>query len=288
MSTGKIVGLVNALGGSPSGGGGLPTGGEPFKQLVTDADGKTVWEDRLVHDIPAFSYEVTDVSSLPFIERVDYSGNTYSMYQVHQGGLAKNAFEKIQFFDLTSGSPVAVEPDESGGNGIGAPYYHALYIGDWEIDINLYDGELAVDKVAGNPDAGTVVPAAGIWVTYYGETTGPSDFPAFSMKYDGGNTLIDEKYMPETIIRVDDLIGSSLTVRDGDEYLYTNAMYREKVSLDYLLSTVNKIGRLPLLRKSLAKYAPVEMFEDIMGWAYLMYATESGYVKKYTSEYNQK
>ena len=30
-------------------GGGLPTGGEPYKQLVTDGEGKTVWEDRLAY-----------------------------------------------------------------------------------------------------------------------------------------------------------------------------------------------------------------------------------------------
>lgn len=32
-----------------SGGGGLPSGGEPNKQLVTNANGETVWEDRLAY-----------------------------------------------------------------------------------------------------------------------------------------------------------------------------------------------------------------------------------------------
>lgn len=32
------------------GGGSLPTGGEPYKQLVTDGDGNAVWEDRLAYE----------------------------------------------------------------------------------------------------------------------------------------------------------------------------------------------------------------------------------------------
>ena len=40
-----IGGKEDCAGGN--GGGGLPEGGEPYKQLVTDASGKTVWEDRL-------------------------------------------------------------------------------------------------------------------------------------------------------------------------------------------------------------------------------------------------
>lgn len=32
------------------GGDGLPTGGEPHQMLVTDADGNTVWEDRLCYE----------------------------------------------------------------------------------------------------------------------------------------------------------------------------------------------------------------------------------------------
>lgn len=35
--------------GEGNGGGGLPTGGEPFKQLVTDDKGRTVWDDRLAY-----------------------------------------------------------------------------------------------------------------------------------------------------------------------------------------------------------------------------------------------
>lgn len=35
---------------SSDGAGGLPEGGEPYKQLVTDGEGNAVWEDRLAYD----------------------------------------------------------------------------------------------------------------------------------------------------------------------------------------------------------------------------------------------
>ena len=33
-----------------AGGGGLPSGGTPYQQLVTDGSGNTVWEDRLAYE----------------------------------------------------------------------------------------------------------------------------------------------------------------------------------------------------------------------------------------------
>lgn len=46
--TGKIVSLIKSLGGS--GGGGLPTGGEPHQMLVTDVEGNAQWEDKLCYE----------------------------------------------------------------------------------------------------------------------------------------------------------------------------------------------------------------------------------------------
>jgi len=46
-------------------GGGLPTGGEPYKQLVTDGDGNAVWADRL-----AYEGETVTVEILPETELV--------------------------------------------------------------------------------------------------------------------------------------------------------------------------------------------------------------------------
>ena len=42
----KDIALMKKLGGSGSGGSGLPTGGAPYQQLVTDGTGKVTWEDR--------------------------------------------------------------------------------------------------------------------------------------------------------------------------------------------------------------------------------------------------
>lgn len=46
---GKDIALIKALSGGGSGGG-LPTGGAPYQQLVTDGEGKATWEDRLAYE----------------------------------------------------------------------------------------------------------------------------------------------------------------------------------------------------------------------------------------------
>lgn len=45
---GKDIALIKALSGGGSGGG-LPSGGTPYQQLVTDGNGNTQWEDRLTY-----------------------------------------------------------------------------------------------------------------------------------------------------------------------------------------------------------------------------------------------
>lgn len=41
----KDIALMKKLGGGGSGGSGLPTGGAPYQQLVTDGTGKAMWMD---------------------------------------------------------------------------------------------------------------------------------------------------------------------------------------------------------------------------------------------------
>lgn len=51
--------FLKKYGGSGGGsGGGMPSGGAPFQQLVTDADGKAVWEERLAYsnELPSVTY----------------------------------------------------------------------------------------------------------------------------------------------------------------------------------------------------------------------------------------
>lgn len=45
----EVCGKIQNPGGG-SGGSGLPTGGEPYQQLVTDGEGNAVWEERLAYD----------------------------------------------------------------------------------------------------------------------------------------------------------------------------------------------------------------------------------------------
>ena len=73
-----IGGKEDCAGGN--GGGGLPEGGEPYKQLVTDGNGETVWEDRLAYKtvnetvlVDNVTIEMSDVSGL-YIQNVEASG----------------------------------------------------------------------------------------------------------------------------------------------------------------------------------------------------------------------
>ena len=93
----KDIALIKALGGGGSGGSGLPSGGTPYQQLVTDGNGNTQWEDRLAYvtteEQVIFSQEniafteqnevyasdsmpITTISSGEKV-RVDFDGETY-------------------------------------------------------------------------------------------------------------------------------------------------------------------------------------------------------------------
>lgn len=71
------------------GGGGLPTGGEPYQQLVTDGDGNAKWEDRLCYEAEgAVLFDGTlifeigdDFSTVTIAETIDVvSGGEYNVY----------------------------------------------------------------------------------------------------------------------------------------------------------------------------------------------------------------
>lgn len=67
---GKDIALIKAIGGGGSGGSGLPTGGTPYQQLVTDGEGTAKWEDRTYYAekcevtiIPLQDFIFTDIGS---------------------------------------------------------------------------------------------------------------------------------------------------------------------------------------------------------------------------------
>lgn len=55
----------------PSGGAGLPETADPFKQLVTDADGKVAWEDRLAYKTTADAEVVNLEETAPTYDETD-------------------------------------------------------------------------------------------------------------------------------------------------------------------------------------------------------------------------
>lgn len=285
MSTGKIVGLINVMGGSPSGGGGLPAGGYPFKQLVTDADGNTVWADMLAHELSPFSAEVSNVGSKPFFERISRGGETFRTYQVYAGELDPTAFFDAKFFDLSNGTKVELEVEKhSDQNRI------SWYTDDYEISLNLYDGIQSLPTMVGDDDSEKITPEAGIWLDFYNETNNPDDLPAFLIEYEGGNTRINEKYFPDTIQRtLSNTPEFCVSIRNNDDvYLYRYEYGDEKATSNDILNIMYRTGSLPLVRHVDNTYSPVRMFETFSDvWLSLIIMTENGEKTYYSAEYEQ-
>ena len=59
---------------SGGGGGGLPSGGAPYQQLVTDGDGNAKWQDRLVYETDPIIDEIFPEQTLTYGEDI---GGTY-------------------------------------------------------------------------------------------------------------------------------------------------------------------------------------------------------------------
>lgn len=62
---GKDIALIKALSGGGSGGG-LPTGGAPYQQIVTDGEGNAKWEDRLAYETEPMLTEIVPEETVAF------------------------------------------------------------------------------------------------------------------------------------------------------------------------------------------------------------------------------
>lgn len=87
MSTGKTIALIKGLGNG--GGSGLPTGGEPYKQLVTDENGEAVWSPIAGKNVTGTVYKISgsDVTAGKGAEIFnDYANNKATGYYSHAEG----------------------------------------------------------------------------------------------------------------------------------------------------------------------------------------------------------
>lgn len=141
--------------GGGNGGGGLPEGGEPYKALVTDSNGNTVWEDRLAYKMAGKGALIADLGTLEFTG----SDGWYRVYKTVSG---YQDYEKlVVVWD-------GVEYVCAGGN---------FYIGNWA-HYNP-DGEDTGEPFLYHPGEfgwGTTQPGShSIAVYAYGETIKPID-----------------------------------------------------------------------------------------------------------------
>ena len=87
MSTGKTIALIKGLGNG--GGSGLPTGGEPYKQLVTDENGEAVWSPIAGKNVTGTVYKISgsDVTAGKGAEIFnDYANNKATGQYSHAEG----------------------------------------------------------------------------------------------------------------------------------------------------------------------------------------------------------
>ena len=95
----KFTALSEEIARLPQGGGGLPEGGEPYQQLVTDADGNTVWEER------EFYSEI--VSYYP---RKDIFSGTYTSVPIEElGGAFAGVVDSVTKDDVATNKAYNVE-----------------------------------------------------------------------------------------------------------------------------------------------------------------------------------
>ena len=166
-------------------GGGLPTGGAAYQQLVTDGEGKARWEDRLCHATERV--------------KVDMSGQgTLWHYKVS---------DAIPTGDLSAGAVATIWNSLSGKHTV-----NSLNIAD---GIYLYDGALVVlnDNIEANgfvfPEKGTYFFAQDKFNYTAGFALGEATTPEIT--WDGNIEIIkklDEKYLQNhTVVFTEDANG---------------------------------------------------------------------------------
>lgn len=113
-------------------GGGLPSGGEPYKQLVTDSSGVAKWEDRLAYSEP--EREIYSASQVEFMTQTAGTGEQYFEAVVSSIALEEGAEYRL----MVDGEFVSNEYFECASMN-----YMGLYFGDgllaWAEELHRYN-----------------------------------------------------------------------------------------------------------------------------------------------------
>ena len=91
---GKDIALIKALSGGGSGGG-LPSGGTPYQQLVTDGNGKTKWEDRLAYETEPVLTEILPEQNFTGTDQILTGGSKLSIGQTYTVKFDNTEYECI-------------------------------------------------------------------------------------------------------------------------------------------------------------------------------------------------
>lgn len=161
-------------------GGGMPEGGEPYQQLVTDGEGKTVWEDRLAYSE----------------ERAFFDAGAYVLYKVS---------DEIPDYltGLSVGDKFSVWANQE------KTVASAYYLGDeWAASSELTVMVAYVDnaKMVLNGQQLGILPEKGVYFAKTADVTitgiAPAGATAPEITWDGQTSVvkqIDPKYLPEGV-----------------------------------------------------------------------------------------
>lgn len=190
-------------------GGGTPQGGAPFQQLVTDADGKAVWEARL-------AYETVERA----FEPITWDGNTEGMTVIDGGDQVLVHISTQKITDPTLIDNLVFCDSETG---------ETLAVSDFQVRPQGTSFEIqgGLVTLANDPSLGV---AEGVWASLF---SGNVSFVAeINPKTTTKPKTIDKKFLPEALQFGEDKAFEpivwdgntegldSIEVIAGDTYLY--------------------------------------------------------------------
>lgn len=163
-----------------SGGGGLPTGGAPHQQLVTDADGNALWEDRLAYA------ETVNAEVIPETEWVNNEGQfVLAEAPTNQPAIGVN---HTVVYNGVSYDCVGVALEEDGKVSVGLGNTYALGLGDAPSEVPFVVVIIPLEEAAEMGMYGLCLPMDG------------AESVTMSIKInDEVVHPLDEKYIPDSV-----------------------------------------------------------------------------------------
>lgn len=202
--------------------------GSAHKQLVTDGDGNTRWDDRLAYSIPAFSFEcpASSVGLESFVVANEEGDTTH--YLISAGSYSLEGFKNMSITDPENQN-VTTTYYQQFGNIHTVRFDLEKGYGNFTW-LYWFDGQTTISDGLG----GTITPQAGIWQGTGGDA---ARITAFTANYAGKVQTIDPKYLSvESVPKCDEAHQQLVTDASGnvmwDDRTHYHAQELATITLD--------------------------------------------------------